>query len=83
MTRVTVDAATAEKLHGFIEPLEICDEAGNVLGHYAPDEKSPAFREWLRNLDHGLTEEEYQRRVSSRTGISTDELVARLRGSKP
>ena len=83
MTRVTVDAATAAKLQGLSQYLEFCDESGNVLGHFEPNEKSPAFREWLRSLDHGLTEEEFQRRVTQRSGCSTEELMARLRGHNP
>jgi hypothetical protein len=83
MPRVTVDAATAQMLGGSGEPLEIRDEAGNVLGHFTPDERSPAFREWLRNLDHGLTQEEVERRIAERKGFSTEEVLARLRGARP
>lgn len=81
-SRVTIDAETAAKLRGLGEPLEFRDEAGNVLGVFHPDEKSPAFRAWLRSLDHGLSDEEVQRRVSSRDGLSTEEVLVRLRGQK-
>jgi hypothetical protein len=85
MTRVTVDASTAAKLHGLGQYLELFDDAGNRLGHFEPDEKSPAFREWLRNLDIGMSEEEIQQAVSRALTerISTDQVVARLRGDKP
>jgi hypothetical protein len=83
MTRITVDAATAAKLHGVGQFVELCDEAGNVLGHFAPDEKSPAFREWLRNLDPGLSQEEIQGLIARREGIPTQELIARLRSRTP
>jgi hypothetical protein len=83
MTRVVVDRQTAEKLHGLALHLELCDEAGNVLGTFEPNESSPAFRDWLLGLDHGLSEEEVQRRISSGTGFSTEEVVERLRGRKP
>ena len=84
MTRITVDASTAAKLNGLGEYLELYDEAGNLLGRFEPNEKSPAFREWLRNFDFGLSEEEIERRISSakREGITTDEVIARLRGHK-
>jgi hypothetical protein len=80
MTRITVDATTAAKLHGLAQHLEFCDEAGNVLGHFAPDDSSPAFRAWLRSQDPGLSKEEIERRISNRNGVSTAALVARLQG---
>ena len=82
MTRITVDAATAAKLHGQGECLELCDEAGNVLGRFEPDPKSPAFREWLRNLDHGRSEEEVQRRLADPKRYTTEEVLAYLRGKR-
>jgi hypothetical protein len=82
LPQITIDAATSAKLLGLGEPMEFCDEAGNVLGHFTPDEKSPAFRAWLRNLDHGLSPEEVERRCTTREGFSTEEVIARLRASK-
>ena len=79
MTRITVDAATAAKLNGLGEFLELYDEAGNLLGHFEPNENSPALCEWLRNLDHGLTKEEVERRIKEGGGITTEQLLARLR----
>ena len=83
MTRLVVDAQTTEKLRGVTESLELCDEAGNVLGTFRPSENSPAFRAWLKTLDHGLSEEEVQRRISSPDKLSTEQVVQRLRGSRP
>src|SRR5262249_19139801 len=37
MTRVTVDQATLERLHGLKEPLELCDESGRILGTFHPE----------------------------------------------
>jgi hypothetical protein len=84
MSRVTVDSATAAKLQGLGQFMEFYDETGNLLGRFEPDEKSPAFREWLRNLDSGLTDEEIDRRCESalRDGITTEDVIARLRGRK-
>lgn len=80
MTRITVDAATAAKLNGLGEYLEFCDEAGNVLGHFEPDQRSPLFREWLRTVEPGITPEEMQRRINDRSGgFTTEEVLARLR----
>jgi hypothetical protein len=36
MTRVTIDAATLAKLQGQHQIVEICDEAGRVVGHFHP-----------------------------------------------
>lgn len=79
LPHIVVDSETAAKLRGLGEPLEFRDEAGNVLGTFQPDEKSPAFRAWLRSFDLGISEEEWQRRVASRDGFSTDEVVSQLR----
>jgi hypothetical protein len=85
MTRVILDAATVEKLHGLSESLELCDEAGNVFGRFVPDETSPAFRQWLKNLDPGISNEEMQRRAErARTdGLSTEQVLQRLRSRQP
>jgi len=82
MTRVTVDSTTAARLNGLSEALEFYDEAGNILGRFEPDPHSPAIREWFKNIDHGLSPEELQRCLSNRDGLSTDELLDRLRGRK-
>lgn len=36
MTRILADQALRTKLHDLAEPLEICDEAGQVLGRFLP-----------------------------------------------
>ena len=84
MTRVIVDATTLHKLQGLSQFMELCDEQGTILGRFEPDEKSPAFREWLRNLDHGLSQEEIQLRVerARREGLSTEQVLDRLRSGK-
>jgi hypothetical protein len=82
MTRITVDATTAAKLQSLGQQAELCDEAGNVLGHFAPHADSPAFRDWLLSLDSGLSEEEIQRRITRRAGFTTEEVMARLRGPR-
>lgn len=84
MSRVTIDAATAARLQGLGQYLEFYDEAGNFLGRFEPDEKSPAFREWLRNLDEDLSDEEIERRCARalEEKITTEQVVARLRGGE-
>ena len=36
MTRVTIDAATAAKLQGVRDVVELRDEAGRIVGHFHP-----------------------------------------------
>lgn len=82
MTRLTIDSGTAAKLKGLSESLEFYDEAGNILGRFEPDPHSPAIREWYKNIDHGLSPEELGRCLSNRDGLSTDEVLDRLRKRK-
>ncbi len=84
MSRVTVDSATAAKLQGLGQFMEFYDETGNLLGRFEPDEKSPAFREWLRNFDFGLSDAEIERRIqhAETEGLTTEEVVALLRARK-
>jgi hypothetical protein len=73
MNRATANASTAPKC------IEVLDLAGNVVARFESDESSPGFREWLRNLDSGLSAEELQRRINSRDGFSTEQVLAKLR----
>lgn len=81
MTRVVIDSATVERLQGLSESMELCDEAGNVFGRFVPDENSTAFRQWLQNLDPGISKEELERRAqrASSEGHTTEEVLRRLR----
>ena len=81
MTRVVIDSATVERLHGLSESMELCDEAGNVFGRFVPDENSTAFRQWLKNLDPGISKEEMERRAQRAfsEGHTTEEVLRRLR----
>lgn len=73
MTRVFVDASLRSKLHDLSEPLELCDEAGRVIGRVfpAPEVLLGAGREPL------LSEEELQRRERE-PDYSTDEVLTYL-----
>lgn len=42
MDKVILDAATRAKLTGSTPAVEVCDEAGNVVGHYIPVPKPAA-----------------------------------------
>jgi hypothetical protein len=36
MTKITIDAATFEKLKEVREKAELCDENGRIVGHFVP-----------------------------------------------
>ena len=42
MTRLTLDADLRSKLNGLDEPVEVCDESGQTVGHFLP---SPLYDE--------------------------------------
>jgi hypothetical protein len=79
MTRITIDSATAAKLNGLGQEMEFYDESGHLLGRFAPDENSP-IRQWLRKVEAELSESEIERRISDSNGLTTEEVLARLRG---
>ena len=37
MSRITLDANLRERLNGLNERLEVCNEAGDVVGHFVPE----------------------------------------------
>jgi hypothetical protein len=52
MQKIVLDATLREKLHNLAQPLELCDEAGQVLGRVIPcaglaefEPYEPSFRE--------------------------------------
>jgi len=44
MSKVTLDPAWRAKSNGLSEPLEVCDESGNTVGHFLPED---AYRQLL------------------------------------
>jgi hypothetical protein len=36
MSKVTLDAQMRSRLNGLNEPLELCDESGETIGHFVP-----------------------------------------------
>jgi hypothetical protein len=76
MTKVTVDAATKERLHAPGEVLEVCDEAGRTLGFFHPIcEDAPAAGGATRSP---FTREELVRRKEQRSGRPLQEILKGL-----
>ena len=75
MTRVIIDQALRAKLHDLAEALVLCDEHGNVFGHFVP---MVDLAQWEPESP-GINEEELDRRAQSKERrYSTAEVLARL-----
>ncbi len=62
MTRATVDAATAAKLTALKgKEIKLFDEAGNVVGWYAPARPNPTLQELIDSCP--TSDEEIERRL--------------------
>jgi hypothetical protein len=74
MTRVIVDPAFQALLAGLKETVELCDTAGQVLGHFTPA-NAVSLNEWGRPQ---IPEEELLRREREEGGRSLAEILADL-----
>jgi hypothetical protein len=75
MTQIIVDAAMRTKLYELRQPLELCDESGQVLAQLTPV-LTPAERQ--RREPPPLSEEELWRREQEEGDYSTAEVLAYL-----
>jgi hypothetical protein len=79
MTKVTVDAELRKKLLYFKTPLELCDEAGQVIARLTPSTPWNDPDNWVE-LTPPVSEDELQRRMSSdEPTYTTQELLDQLR----
>ena len=77
MTRVIVDNDLRAKLHNLTETLVLCDEVGNVFGHFVP---AIDLSEW-EPVSPEISEEELDRRARSKERrYSTAEVLDHLEG---
>lgn len=75
MTHVIVDDALRAKLHNLAELLVLCDEQGQVFGHFVP---AVDVSQW-EPVSPDLSEEELDRRArSNEPRYSTAEVLAHL-----
>ncbi len=76
MTQIEVDDLLEKKLGGMLEPLELCDSSGQVVGRYVPD---AVYRKKLYDsFVIPYSEEEMERRRSETGGCSLEEIWQRL-----
>ena len=75
MTRVIVNETLRTMLHNLAEPLELCDESGNVLARLTPT-ANPSLYE---GLEPRITREEFRRRKQNKgKTYTTAEVLAHL-----
>jgi hypothetical protein len=75
MTRVLLDATLRSKLYNLSQPLELCDDAGRVVGRVFP---APDLSQY-HPLEPQVSEEELDRRErANEKRYSTAEVLAHL-----
>jgi hypothetical protein len=75
MTRVTLDNETVLKLHNLRENLEVCDEAGRLLGYFVPTEDKAMYAE----VDAQVSEAELDRRDAEEEGRPLADILQDLK----
>src|SRR5207253_938266 len=75
MTRITVDAALSNQLHGLNQPAELCDSSGKVLGRFVP---AVDLAEWEPVSPEVSEEEQNRRERSKERRYTTAEVLAHL-----
>lgn len=73
MTRIILDADMRSKLLGVMQPLELCDEEGQILGRLIPAIDTSK----IKGVEPQISEEELQRRESE-PEFTTAEVLAYL-----
>lgn len=74
MTKLTLDVGLRSKLNGLDEPIEVCDEAGQTVGHFLP---APVFDDLLYaalSAESPHSKEELRRRHQETNGRSLAEI---------
>jgi len=72
MTKVTLDNDLRSKLNGLNVPLELCDESGQTVGHFLPEDQ---YRQLLYAwLNTQVTDDELDRASAEPGGHTLDDL---------
>ncbi len=67
MTRLVLDSELRAKLRNLTEPLELCDESGQVLAHLMPEIRLAHFE----TIEPQISREELLRRKQNKSQTST------------
>ena len=76
MNRVMVDDGFRSRLDEFRTPTEFCDRDGKVLGYYTPAEYPRELSAWISSQ---ISDEELERRAREPGGLTTEEVLCKLR----
>ena len=68
MTQIMIEEVMQKKLRSLMQPIELVDEAGHVLGTFTP----------RSSREPQITEEELERREQETESFSTDEILRHL-----
>lgn len=74
MSLLIVPEAMKAKLANAEEPIRMCTSDGHVLGYFTPAKAKKI------NLDPGISEEEFMRRVAEGGGQTIEEIFKELEG---
>lgn len=75
MIQIILDANSSGKLRNLIEPVELCDTYGRVLGRFMP---RIDISEW-EPVSPDISEEELDRREQSEKRYTTEQVLAHLK----
>jgi hypothetical protein len=73
MTRIMIDREMRDKLLNVIEPVELCDASGKVLGRFLPSLDPSLYT----GLEPRISREELQRRMKNKGETYTTQEVLR------
>jgi hypothetical protein len=74
MSKVVLDAALRSKLENLTQAVELCDEGGNVFGHFIP--KRPMTQ--MEGTEPQISREELRRREQQGGGRTLTEILGTL-----
>jgi hypothetical protein len=76
MSKITLDQTLKAKLNGLSEPLELCDERGQIVGHFLPEDTyRKFFYAWLKSQ---VTDEEIESLRREQGGKTLAEIKSSL-----
>ena len=74
MTQIVVDSLLAGRLHDLSQTVELCDQAGCVLGRFVPSADARQFEP----VTPDVTESDLEKRKGSNDWYTTDEVLKQL-----
>lgn len=79
MNRVVLEGDVTKKLLDAGERVAVCDAEGRVIGYFQPVGPQPMTPEMLQWAKEQISDEELERRSQKPGGITTEELLSRLK----